>query len=345
MHKKVVQFETIEAVRNHIQGLGADMTLHVARRQLGGDGAAGSGARVAELRLTPQEQLQVGLVETVGRLRPGLFAAWTATADSEQRASGGRATDGWYDQLDVHLMRLRVTPPRPSTLGARLAEPLHGLSDAYLGGAGRLWVRVHLERSGVTHESEAVPWDGKAGVVPLQLLKSIPIHPLGDTMRLTAHCRSASSLLLSRELGGAALGASAREMGEAREVEANLRLSSASHEEVGRLQLSARYTTTSSIGRRHAATRAAALVRGFLGRRLVERKLAYVVHLQCRWRAKQALRLMSQLRREKGASTRIQEWWLRGQRNKKLLISGMLELDAFEATLLQARRRRDQFLL
>ena len=77
----------------------------------------------------------------------------------------------------------------------------------------------------------------------------------------------------------------------------------------------------------------------------MERKLAYVVHLQCRWRAKQALRLMSQLRREKGASTRIQEWWLRGQRNKKLLISGMLELDAFEATLLQARRRRDQFLL
>ena len=86
VHKKVVQFETIEAVRNHIKGLGADMTLHVARRQLGGDGAAGSGARVAELRLTPQEQLQVGLVETVGRLRPGLFAAWTATADSEQRA-------------------------------------------------------------------------------------------------------------------------------------------------------------------------------------------------------------------------------------------------------------------
>jgi hypothetical protein len=60
-----------------------------------------------------------------------------------------------------------------------------------------------------------------------------------------------------------------------------------------------------------------------------------VVRVQCRWRAWAALRLMKQLR-EKRSSTRIQKWWLRAQRNnRKLLPSSKLQLDPFEAALLQ----------
>ena len=264
----------------------------------------------------------MGVVESVGKLGHGL----------------GLLPRDWYDRLELHLLRLRVTPPqRVSALSLKLTEPMHGLSDE-LGGAGKLWVRAELERTGAVHVFPAVPWDGKAGTVefPRGCSADLPIHPLGDTLRLSAHCRSASSLMLRRELGCFALGASAREMGEKWPMEANVRLSGTEDEEVGRLALSARYVTRSRIGTSHAATRVAALVRGFLGRREVERILAYVVHLQCRWRAKVALRLMLQLRREKRASTHIQEWWLRGQRNnKKLLLSSMLQLDPFEATLLQ----------
>ena len=46
-------------MRQYIKGLG-DMTLHVARRQQGGDGAAHGSSRGAAARLTQSEQLQVG---------------------------------------------------------------------------------------------------------------------------------------------------------------------------------------------------------------------------------------------------------------------------------------------
>ena len=77
-------FESIEAVRRHIKNLGAEMTLHVARRcndaaaaaalaaacgatssLLASHAGSGSGA------LLPYEQLQVGVVESVGRLLRG----------------------------------------------------------------------------------------------------------------------------------------------------------------------------------------------------------------------------------------------------------------------------------
>jgi hypothetical protein len=252
-------FESIEAVRQHIKGLDSDLTLHVARRQQGGDGAAhGSrlGSREAVARLTQSEQLQVGVVESVGKLGLGL----------------GLLPPDWYDRLELRLVRLRVTPPqRASALSLKLAEPVHGVSDELVG-AGKVWVRAELERTGAVHVFAAVPWDGKAGTVAFAShhRAELRIHPLGDTLRLSLHFCSASWLMLRRvmlrrELGSFALGASAREMGEKEWVEADVRLSGAADEEAGRLKLSARYDTRSRMGRCHAATRVAALVRDLLG--------------------------------------------------------------------------------
>ena len=91
------RFESIEAVRQHIKGLDSDLTLHVARRQQGGEGSANGsrlGSRGAVARLTQSEQLQMGVVESVGKLGLGL----------------GLLPRDWYDRLELHLLRLRVTP-------------------------------------------------------------------------------------------------------------------------------------------------------------------------------------------------------------------------------------------
>ena len=333
--KGIGQFESIEGVRRHIKNLGPEMTLHVARRRTGGGAgsalaAGGGGATAASAShagfvggaLQPYEQLQVGVVESVGRLLRGALLPRV-----------------WYDTIELQLLRLRLTPPRESALRTKLAQPLNSLP---LLSAGRLWVRVELERTGTAHTSEAVPYNTSTqrSVGLVRELVRLPIHPLGDAMRLSVHYRGATSLLLGRVLGGASLHCGARAMGEAREVEATLRLiGPAGEEEAGRLTLSARYLTRSEIGRRHAATRVAALGRGFLERRKVERRLAFIVHVQCRWRARQAVRMMEQLKLEKFASSRIQAWWVRGQhasgqRNKRLLLSGVLQLDEYDASLL-----------
>ena len=87
------RFESIEAVRQHIKGLDSDLTLHVARRQQGGEGSANGsrlGSRGAVARLTQSEQLQMGVVESVGKLGLGL----------------GLLPRDWYDRLELHLLRL-----------------------------------------------------------------------------------------------------------------------------------------------------------------------------------------------------------------------------------------------
>ena len=337
--KGIGQFESIGAVRKHIKHLGPEMTLHVARRRNGAAAAAalalaagGGDATAASAghagfgggTLQPYEYFKVGVVESLGRALRGALLPRV-----------------WYDTLEIQLLRLRLTPPRESALLGKLAQPLSSLP---LLSAGRLWVRVELERTGTRHTSEAVPYhfNGPAAQRSVGLARELvrlPIHPLGDALRLSVHFRGATSLLLGRVLGGASLHCGARAMGEAREVEATLRLLGPAGEEAGRLTLSARYMTRSEIGRRHAATRVAALGRGFLERRSVERRVAFIVHVQCRWRARQAVRMMEQLKLEKFASSRIQAWWVRGQhasgqRNKRLLLSGVLQLDEYDASLL-----------
>lgn len=114
------RFESIEAVRQHIKGLDSDLTLHVARRQQGGEGSAHCsrlGSRAAVARLTQSEQLQMGVVESVGRFGLGKLA----------RGVGLLPRD-WYDQLELQLLRLRVTP-------TQRASAMDGLFDE-LGGAG-----------------------------------------------------------------------------------------------------------------------------------------------------------------------------------------------------------------